>query len=1549
MLRNSQELYTVLDKGIFAIEPLLESFAHLGFSEVMAQSPLLPPPAYFLKVLKSSLKRALYSLDRPADGDGVEPGPEYRRTSLTEIYPLCEGHRFLRSRSIPRWLRASIREFFEPYDAQDTANFNLPDTDVVDIHQFIYTVELATELIKPVLDLALSTEGDASDLVRVVKGVKTTRKGEVAEAIETVASMAEALESPALLLAAGLLCLHQYVIDRERSLVFLEKALASFETTRDKVISYGGVKVSAQGVAAMMASSLVSSFPKGHPVWKKFGPSLRKLRQFAITAMTKYAGKQLKTPTPESIRSAAYSYYLMANIGYLSPSSNFNGHAAVNLEIAAGLLGKIKGTKAHRSIGNVHVLIAYHRLAQIGDDFSINLAILRDAIGLFDRAAEFYHETSLETEYSIRYRSLMLSRARVEMTEASDAGDLGTYLEERESLANRSAQLAAEAARHTVVGNLQVLSYRLYTEAADLTNDPDRRRKWMTDAIEQAGVAGEKALTASARLSLAVNEDEPRRIRLIERGAKDLLDYAADRLTVKDYFNAGIAYLAAAEVDPRERVTNASMAATYLTKDRSENKFASRLVPLIVAGKVSVMPREDSQLFTTSMIFRAFNLSERSTRADEILEESMDTMLEKRDVSSMARCVFRFYKNLDPLKVQSRLCKALEISRACGWRGFVELMEAYTTLFDPEDWAHEIESASSELIGRSRYVEAFDVEEMGGRTFLEKKEYSEAILWLERALAHLSAAAPVIDPVRETRCLEALRLCCAAIKDIETEMFYSQELTVLFKTALQSGNPDLLVDMARITVVPLLEHLASHATRARAGKALLQVFGRSMDEIVPALGRVETREAVLEIIRGCGVEDSVRLLDMVGKVPAEVGRLIASGVAVKGLHGTIPAFCRLLGSKEYCGEAREALGRMGLATFDELMSAMDHRETREEARGLLANLGTPAVPGLVTRMSADFGSAGSGQGNPAEILTAMGPSCIEGIAEAMKDISVPEEVKASLATIASGMGGLSARLALDLVARRETRDLGVGMVRSLGHAAVPHLVERLRDDKVRNFIGPLLTEMGSVAIPELIVGLKEESSAHQCAEVLVKLGADSVAPLMKALKDKTLQRHAEDLLIRLASHALSSLLASLDNPETQALVSPVIARCHREAVPVMAAMVAEGSARRGVREALAALGDKAAPALVAVLVGAKPGGTLSELRISNKGRKAVRELLVSLGAPAVFAVLSGLREVWDREIVFPEGCAVVPAVGGKAFGGKAAMEQAPGPRVGFDDLIEVIRGRREIYVQPLVDSLRGNEGRGIERKGSDDRGGEALTGEFREAAIRALMAIGEDAIPEIIRAMEKGKLPDGARVLAAMGPGAVKPCIRLLNDDRLSRQGQSVLSELFQSALPDLLELVLTEPTPENGVTRKMVTRACEVLSARHETSVPAVVARLNSRTRCPDLEEIAVRWPEESIPRLVVKLVESGAQEFVRDLMVRLGNPAVRQLVNSLQDTTRRRGAAEILIEFGVKAVPALIEALEAGFHPDLITEVLHNIGQPAVRFLVEKLRGIQIESRGH
>lgn len=1604
MLRNSQELYTVLDKGVFAIEPLLENFNHMGFGEVFSLSPLLPPPAYFLKVLKSSLKRSLYSLDRVTEGDHGEAGAGSGRVTLAEIYPMGEGHRFLRSRSIPKWLRASIREFFEPYDAQDTANFNLPDSGVVDIHQFIYTVELATELIKPALDLVLSAEGDTGDVARVVKGVKTSRKGEVADAIETVSSMAEALESPTLLLAAGLLCLHQFIIDREKSIELLEKSLARFETTRDKAVSYGGVKVSAQGIAAMIASSLVSSFPKGHPVWERYGPSLRKLRQFAITAMTKYAGKQLKTPTPESIRSAAYSYYLMANIGYLSPSSNFNEHAAVNLETAAGLLGKMKGNKAHKSIGNLHVLIAYHRLAQIGDDLAINLAILKDAISLFEKAAEFYHETSLETEYSIRYRALMLSRARVEMTEASEAGDLGSYLEERENLAARSSHLATEAGRHTVVGNLQILSHRLFMEASELTRDPERRKKWIADAIEQAGAAGEKALAACARLVLSAAEDEPRRTRHVERAAKDLIDYAADRLTVKDYFNAGNAYLATAEIDSRDRVNNASLAATYLTKDRSENKAASRLVPLIVAGRVAVMPREDSQLFSTAMIFRALQLSERSGRADEILEESLDAMLEKRDVSSLSRCVSRFYKNLDPSKVKNRLSTALELSKSCGWRGFVELMEAYTSLFDPEDWAHEIEAASSELVGASRYMDAFDIEEMAGRTFLAKREYSEAILWLERALAHLSAAAPASDPVRETRCLESLRHCCAAIKDPETAMFYSQELTVLFKTALQSGNPDCLVEMARITVAPLLDHLASHATRARAGKALLQVFGRSMDEIVPALGRFETREAVMEIIRGCGVEDSVRLLDLVGKVPQEVGKLIASGVAAKGLHRTIPAFCRLLGVREYCGEARVALSGMGLAAFDELMNALDTKETRDSALAILTGLGSAAVPGLVARMAVEPVSSspvsggavaggsvpgpgpshsgrktsggheipslgGTPVGNSALVLSTMGPACLEGLAEAMKDISVPDEVKTVLASIASGFGSSAARLGLDLVARRETRDLGVGMIRSLGHAAVQHLVERLRDDRVRNFVGPLLTEMGPAAIPELIAGLKDEASSHQCAEVLVKLGADSVPPLMKALKDKTLQRHAEDLLVKLAPHALPALIAAIDSPESQALVSPVIARCPREAVPVMAAMIAEGSARRGVRETMAALGDRAAPALVAVLGGLEPGGrtlasqdsgvqtTGPEYRLTAKGRKAIRELLVAMGASAVPSILSGLRELGGREALAsvsrPQGQSVsAPKHGSSArtaSGVSKEAEATPGQRSGFDDLVEVVRERRELYIQPLVDSLKGGEGRGSEKKGGDHQGPDHHSPESREAAVRALAAIGEEAIPEIVRAMERGKLQDGSRALAAMGQGAVKPCIRLLNDDRLARQGQAVLSELFPMAMPELIELSLTMPTPENGVTRKMVTRGCEVLSALHETSIPAISGRLNDKLRCPDLEEIVVRWPEEAIPRLAARLADSGAQEFVRDLMLRLGSPAIHQLVSALQDSSKRRGAAEILVEFGLKAVPVLIEALETGFQPDLTIEVLHNIGKPAVRTLAERLKGLRAESGGN
>ncbi|PKK91309.1 MAG: hypothetical protein CVV64_05950 [Candidatus Wallbacteria bacterium HGW-Wallbacteria-1] len=1471
MFRTSQEVFRLFNKDILELAPVLENYSLFRMSAPLGGVEILPPPLHFLKSFRSSLKKSLYALDsRPSQESGqadTEDG-ETERTGNSRRQFSASALPCLNSRIIPFWLRSLVRDFFEPYDARYTANFNLPKDELEGIHQFIYTVELARDFITPALELCVEdsvglSKIGAGDLEKSLKGLKFGKRGEVLNSIETLESLSDSLQSPVFFMAAGLMCLHPFLIDRERALKWLNRSVDEFERGKDPGLNAGGMKISAQGFAAMITANLMASFGPDR-TFESGGHSLRKLRQFATTSMAKYASRLLKNATPDNIRSAAFCYYLAGNIGYLSPSSDHSEHAVLNLQNAILLLGKIKGRKFNTSIGNLLVLTAFYRLASLGDDIPSNLSALRDVMDILDRAAESYSESSSELEFSIRYRSLLCSRAVLEMTQSSLSDPPSRLAGESEQYARRCHAMGMEASRHRESPDLMFLANTLFMEAASMSSDSSFRLKSLSEALEAAKVSGDTVLAAKARIEMT-SIDIERGHRHRERAVKDLVDFASERLKIKDYLNTGLGYLAAAEIGEGQSQENGAMAANYLLKERNEAGAQQKFMPLLVAGKKVVLDKGDYQLFLTLATHRSFQLSNRPDRAEELAADAMNVFADRSDVHSLASCMKWIYKSLEPDHVTGLMSKGWESCRKHLWKEIPELFEARSALYDFEDFLEELEEVFQSLSEADDRVITAALEEALGICYLKRKEYAESILWYERALGHLNDI-EVRDIIAEARCLERLRLCYMEIEDHETSLFYSQELNALFKGAVTSMPLAEINELGKISAIPFLDLLKFHNTRPKSQKVLVIICLENIQRIVEALENPDLAEHIPEIIMSCGSSAAPLLLDYVQKVSNQGAARIIDILGALSSMDTIEGLVKLMGHRTLWKEAFEALLKFGQKTFEPLLVLAKESPRPDLCRRLIVEMGVEMVEPLLEKLQSEDSSVAATANT---VLAEMGDVCLDDYVKCLRDSSKSENVKTAVAELMVNLGEKAASRTIPLLGKREAREQAVTILQLIGQSAIPYLTGALRDDKVRPVAMIVLRDMGKPAVPHLIESLKDDVAGRFSAEVLIQIGEAAQKRLIRGLREKSLQKHCEDILISMGEGSIKALVDNLENREMAPLVAAVLMRM-KGSVPFIVARLDDPGFRKVSRDLLLEMGEKAAPYLIEVLLTEEKGQI----------RRSIRELLIAMGGKCALAVVNGIQA-----------------------------------NPGNADILELVTSNPGDYVDYLVEGARKSESRDSFARVLAAIGGPAVEPliavmdkkKFTEAS-KILIMIGKASVKPVMRLLGDDRMGKAAaEILRELSQFSISEVVDMALADTSAETG--VTRRMKSGALEFLGSLhKLSAQEIVNHLNDNRRSRELEEIVIRHHSEAMGQIAEIIGLPGSQELlRDLTIKIGTPVIPTLIAALSDPHKRRSAADLLILFEGRAVTGLIELVGSRELHATVVEILSAIGKPAIGPL------------------------------------------
>jgi HEAT repeat protein len=748
-----------------------------------------------------------------------------------------------------------------------------------------------------------------------------------------------------------------------------------------------------------------------------------------------------------------------------------------------------------------------------------------------------------------------------------------------------------------------------------------------------------------------------------------------------------------------------------------------------------------------------------------------------------------------------------------------------------------------------------------------------------------------------------------------------------------------LGEIGGVAVNPLIELLreAGDEIRPLAAMALTEIGSPAVEPLigllsVPSLRR--TAAAALLKIGEPAAEACIRALDT---TDIEVQETLRDVLGALG-EPAVPALIQSLtsGRSRIRSQAAEILGRMNWEPWGDAERAwfLIAREEWTE----LALMGSPAVGPLIRALNGDDdrirceAAATLGEiGDPAAVGPLVDALASESIAPAAAD-----------ALVALGEPAVAPVLELLEGGDQSAWENAVEVLGRLGAAtAVPAIVELVRtgEDRLHRKAVDALIGIGAPAVDSLIPLLAEEGEGQAgAAAALTGIGAPALEPLVGALgsENSSIRMGAARVLEQLGwapepgtKEEIVSLIALQRWPDVAEIGAPAV----EFLVPLLGDL--DPAVQAGAMEALAGIGAPAVPPLILQL-----------------GRKALRdpaiEALVRIGDAAVEPLILALEKARLRKTVAgvlvrigrPAAGALVPVLGHPEIGQTAAgILEAIGEEaldalveaLGNDDALirqragDVLTGLGEAVAAPLVGALGHPDD--VVRLGAVDvltRLGNpvvdlltpALNDErylVRLGAAEVLGRVGWEPQTESETVSYLIAKEQWASV-AGIGPGAVEPLIRTLNDPDSAIQ-MGAARALGMIGAPAVARLIYELRTEQDGAQRKAV----EALKMIGEPAIIPLIDAFQDHD-----------WQ-----------IRLGAARA----LVGIGDPAVEPLVRALRAAPPaiRMGAAATLGKIGN---PAAIEPLiDALLHDDqrlgrVVVRALGMMGEPAVRPLLRVLR---------
>ena len=748
-----------------------------------------------------------------------------------------------------------------------------------------------------------------------------------------------------------------------------------------------------------------------------------------------------------------------------------------------------------------------------------------------------------------------------------------------------------------------------------------------------------------------------------------------------------------------------------------------------------------------------------------------------------------------------------------------------------------------------------------------------------------------------------------------------------------------LGEIGGAAVDPLVEllHEAGDEIRPLAAMALTEIGSPAVEPLiellsVPSLRR--TAAAALAKIGEPAAEACIRALDSTDGKAQETLQEVLGALG----EPAVPALIQSLtsGKSRIRSRVAEILGRMNWEPWSDSERAW-YLVAREEWMEL-ALMGSPAVEPLIRMLSGDDArirceaAATLGEiGDPAAVGALVDALADEAVAPVAADalVAIGEPVVAPVLELLEGGAGGARESAVEVLGRLGTPE------------AVPAIIELVRtgEDRLHRKAVDALIGIGAPAVDALIPLLGEEGDGQAgAAAVLTGIGVPALEPLAGALGD-------ENSSIRMGAARVLEKLGWVPEAgtaeETVHLIAlqrwPEIVDIGAPAVDLLMPRLGDldPAVQAGAMEALVGLGAPAVPSLILLL-----------------GRKALRdpaiETLVGIGEPAVEPLIQALEKTRLRKtaagvlvrIGRPAAGALVPVLGHPEIGQTAAgILEAMGEEA-FDLLVEALGNDDALIRQRAGDLLAGlGEAVAAPLVGALGHPDDAV----RLGAIDVLTRLGSPVVDLLMQALNDERYLvrlGAAEVLgragweprtesetvsyliakeqwasvAGIGPGAVGPLIRTLNDpDSAIQMGAARALGLIGA--PAVVRLIYELRIEQDGTQRKAV----EALKMIGEPAVIPLIEALQDRD-----------WQ-----------IRLGAARA----LVGIGDPAVEPLVRALRAAppTIRMGAAATLGKIGN---PAAIEPLiDALLHDDrrlgrVVVRALGMMGEPAVRPLLRVLR---------
>ena len=330
---------------------------------------------------------------------------------------------------------------------------------------------------------------------------------------------------------------------------------------------------------------------------------------------------------------------------------------------------------------------------------------------------------------------------------------------------------------------------------------------------------------------------------------------------------------------------------------------------------------------------------------------------------------------------------------------------------------------------------------------------------------------------------------------------------------------DVLGDIgpeAKAAVPALIEALKDkdEGVRWRAARALGDIRSEAKDA-VPAL---------IEAIK----DDDIRW-----SAAAALGRI--------GPEAVTALIAALKDENEHVREsAADVLGDIGpeaKAAVPALIEALKDKVegVRWSAAAALGRIGPEAVPALIAALKDENEHV---RDSAADVLGDIGPeakAAVPALIEALKDKVEGDRWSAAAALGRIGPEAVPALIAALKDENEHVRDSAADVLGDIGpeaKAAVPALIEAIKDDDIRWSAENALGEIGPEAVPALVEALKDKDSGvrERATMALGKIGPEAVPALVEALKDKDsgVRERAAMALGRIGPEAKSAVSALIE-------------------------------------------------------------------------------------------------------------------------------------------------------------------------------------------------------------------------------------------------------------------------------------------------------------------------------------------------------------------------------------------------------------------------------------